>query len=288
MFRDRDLSARVLGTLLPAAMGERVSAALTMRLGGMRARYAASVAGAAAAELLGDAAAGQAVERRWVASLALDDLEACRAWARRDPACGDATVEGGEHLPPPGAGVFASFHLSGGLAIFETLHRRGFAPTFLLAPEAPHAGRYERAIRAIRLRYLTRILERPCIETGRGARQALEQHLDGGGAVVALLDVPEDAVQLRDRATGELFGRAAHLPVGILRLAVTRGLPVVPYDCIVANGSRTVRFYPSVAGAEPQEVLHGVLAVMERVVREHPWDWHSWLELDALLAPRVT
>jgi hypothetical protein len=288
MFRDRDLAVRVLGTLLPGAAGERASDRLTTRLGGERIRYAAAVAGAAAAALLGDAAAGAAVERRWVESLARDDLDACRAWARRGPSCGDATVVGGEHLPAPGAAVLASFHLSGGLAIFETLRRRGFAPTFLLAPGAPRAGRYERALRAIRLRYLTRVLDRPCIETGPGARQALERHLDDGGSVVVLLDVPEDAVQLRDRAPGMLFGRAASLPVGILRLALARGLPVVPFDVSVASGARTVRFHPRVQGAEPQQVLAGVLTVMEQVVRERPWDWHSWLELDALLAPPAT
>jgi hypothetical protein len=288
MFRDPDLAVRVLGTLLPGASGERASDRLTARLGGERTRYAGAVAGAAAAELLGDAAAGGAVERRWVASLARDDLDACRAWARVGPRCGDAVVLGAEHLPAPGAAVFAGFHLSGGLAIFETLRGRGFSPTFLLAPAAPRAARYERALRAIRLRYLARVLERPCIETGPGARQALERHLDEAGAVVVLLDVPEDAVQLRDRAPATLFGRRASLPVGILRLAATRGLPVVPFDGSVAGGARTVRFHSPVTGAEPRQSLQQVVAVMERVVRERPWDWHSWLELDALLARRAT
>lgn len=286
MFRDRDLAVRVLGTLLPAAAGEHLGGRLTARLGGARVRYAAAVAGAAAAELLQDPAAGRAVEQRWVASLALDDLDACRAWARRRPTCASATVVGVEHLPAGRGAVFAGFHLSGGLAIFETLRRHGFAPTFLLAPAAAQAGRYERALRALRLSYLGRVCSPPCIETGPGVRQTLERHLDGGGSVVTLLDVPEDAVQLRDRAPATLFGRPASLPVGILRLALARALPVLPFDGSVVEGRRTVRFHAAVPGSDPEEVLRALLPVMERVVRERPWDWHSWLELDALLGPR--
>ena len=286
MFQDRDLVARALGTLLPGALGERACDRLTRAFGGERVRHAAAVAGDAATGLLGDPAAGAAVRDRWVAARALDDLDACRAWSRIGPACGDAAVEGAAHLPEAGAAVFASFHLSGGLAIFEVLRRRGFSPTFLLAPLPPHETRYGRVMRAVRLGYLARVLERPCIETGPGARGELERHLDGGGAVVALLDVPEDAVQLRDRAPATLFGRATSLPVGILRLALARGLQVVPFDARVAGGRRTVRFHPSIGGAEPADALRAVLATMERVVRERPWDWHAWLELDALLAPR--
>ena len=89
MFRDRDLAVRVLGTLLPGRAGARTSAHLTRALGGERVRYAAAAAGAAATDLLGDAAAGAAVEQRWVAALAADDLDACRAWARVGDACGD-------------------------------------------------------------------------------------------------------------------------------------------------------------------------------------------------------
>lgn len=286
MFRDRDLAVRVLGTLLPAAPAARASARLTRALGGARARYAAAAAGVAAANLLGDPAAGAAVEERWVEALAADDLDAWRAWAHAGDACGDAALFGVEHLPAPGPAVFAGFHLSGGLAIFEVLRRRGFAPTFLLAPAPAGLGRYGRALRAVRLRYLARVLERPWIETGPGARRTLQGHLDAGGAVVALLDVPEDAVQLRDRVPVTLFGRTASLPVGILRLALAAGLPIVPFDGRVDDdGRRTIRLHAPACGGDPAEALRDVLASMERVVRERPWDWHAWLEIEALLAP---
>jgi hypothetical protein len=284
MFRDRDLIARALGTLLPARLGHRLGDALTPPLGAARGRHAGAAAGGAAAGLLADPAAGAEVAGRFVAALAADDLDACRAWANVGQPCGAALVEGERHLPAPGAAVFVSFHLSGGLAVFEVLRRRGFAPTFLRAPTPQGATRYARVIAAARLRYLARVLERPWILTGSGARAALDEHLSGGGSVVALIDVPVQAVELRDRAAGVLFGRALSVPCGLLRLALARQLPVVPFDGRIEHGRRIVRFHQQVSGADVESLLAGVLCRLEGVVRERPWDWHAWLELDHLLS----
>lgn len=284
MFRDRDLAARVLCAVLPDAAAERLSDRLTDLLGGARLRHAGNVAGEVAGRLLGDAAAADLVRRRFVAARARDDLDACRAWARMGTSCADATVAGAQHLPPAGAAVFAGFHLSGGLAAFEVLRRRGFAPAFLRAPTPPGASRYDRVVGVARLRYLARVLERPWIETGAGVRDALEAHITAGGSVVALLDVPVAALPIRDRATGVLFGRTLSLPSGILRLALARQVPVVPFDGRVADGARTVRFHPAAQGSEPEALLRSILPALEAVVRERPWDWHAWLEIDHLFA----
>jgi hypothetical protein len=131
---------------------------------------------------------------------------------------------------------------------------------------------------------LTRILERPWIETGPGVRSALEQHLAGGGSVVALLDVPLPALPLRDRAAGTLFARPLTLPCGLLRLALARDLPVVPWDGRIERGERVVRFHPQAVGADVTTLLSAVLAALEGVVRERPFDWRAWLELDELFA----
>src|SRR5262249_36297102 len=155
----------------------------------------------------------------FVAGLAADDLDACRAWAGIGPSCREATVVGEHLLPAPGAAVFCSFHLSGGLAVFEALRRRGFAPTFLRAPAPAAAPRYAPAMGAVRSRSLARVLERPWISTGPGARETLGEHLASGGAVVVLLDVPTEALLIRDRTATTLFGRAVRLPTGLLRLA---------------------------------------------------------------------
>jgi hypothetical protein len=284
MFRDRDLPVRALATLLPGVAATRLTERATPLLGGSRLRHAAEVAGDAAARLLGDPAAGDAVRRRWLAALALDDLDACRAWARVGAAPGAAAVEGEDLLPPPGGAVFAGFHLSGGLAVFEVLRRRGFSPTFLRAPSPAELPRYDRAIATARLGYLARVLDPPWILTGQGVREALDRHLGAGGSVVALIDVPVDAVQLRDRAPATLFGRAVRLPVGLLRLAHAHGLPVVPFDGRVDDGRRVVRFHRPARGADVAELLGDVVPALERAVRERPWNWHSWLEIEQLFA----
>lgn len=279
MFRDRDLLLRVLTTPLPASLAHAAGARLTPLLGGARHRHAAAAARAAMERVLGDARLAERASERFAAGLAADDLDACRAWALRRPA---PRIEGA--LPAPGPAVFASFHLSGGLSVFEALVARGFRPTFLRAPARPGATRYQRAIDAARSRYLGRLLEKPFVVTGPGVRRALAEYLASGGAVVALLDVPGAALEIRDRARGTLFNRAVDLPVGVLRLAHEGGLPVVPFDARIERGRRIVRFHPAAHGEDVQALLASVLRTLEAVVRERPWDWHAWLEIDHLLA----
>ncbi len=269
----------MLTTPLPARLAHEAGARLTPLLGGARHRHVAAVARAAMERVLGDARLAELASERFAAGLAADDLDALRAWAVRRPA---PRVEG--PLPAPGPALLVSFHLSGGLSVFEALVARGFRPTFLRAPARPGATRYQRAIDAARSRYMGRLLEKPFIMTGPGVRRALAEHLDAGGAVVALLDVPSAALELRDRARGTLFGRAVDLPVGVLRLALERGLPVVPFDARIERGRRTVRFHPAAEGGDVPALLASVLRTLEAVIRERPWDWHAWLEIDHLLA----
>jgi len=96
--------------------------------------------------------------------------------------------------------------------------------------------------------------------------------------------VPAQAVPLRDRTSGSLFGRTLSVPSGLLRLALAQNLPIVPFDARVSDGSRAVRFHAPARGADVGAVLASVLHTLEGVVRERPWDWHSWLELDQLFA----
>jgi len=283
VFRDRDLALRALTVPLPARLAHAVGARATPVLGGARQRYAASVARGAMERVLGDAALAGVASERFAAGLAADDLDALRAWATPGALRRAPRVVG--PVPTPGPAVLAGFHLSGGLGVFEALVRLGLSPTFLRAPAPAAASRYRRVVDAARSRFLARILARPWILTGPGARGALAEHLAAGGAIVALLDVPSAALELRDRARGKLFGREVTLPVGVLRLALGSGVPVIPFDAWIERGRRVVRFHPPAAGADVETVLASVLRTMESVVRERPWDWHAWLEIDALLGP---
>lgn len=285
MFRDRDLALRATAALLPAAAGDALTERATPALLGERFAHVAAAARAAMQQVLGDADLADAASRRFVTGLALDDLDALRAWLGRDGDRARTVRIEGAPLPSVGAAVFVGFHLSGGLPAFDALRRAGFSPTFLCAPPRPGWTRYQRAIAAARLGYLRRTLARPWIHTGPGARGALEEHLAGGGAVVALLDFPRAALELRDRVPATLFGRTVDVPVGVLRLARAHGAPIVPFDARIERGVRVARFHAPIREASVEQTAREVVRVLEGVVRARPADWHAWLEIDQLLAP---
>ena len=116
------------------------------------------------------------------------------------------------------------------------------------------------------------------------ARDALANHLEEGGVVVALLDVAPGALTLRDRAEGTLLGRPVDLPVGILRLALEKGAPVIPYDGWLDGNRRVLEFHEPARGSEPETLLQEILATCEGVIRNRPWTWQAWLDADRLWA----
>ncbi|MEW6268361.1 MAG: hypothetical protein AB1689_03585 [Thermodesulfobacteriota bacterium] len=285
MFRDRDLALRAAAALLPVAAGEALTRRLTPRSLGDRFAYVAAAVRAAMGDVLGPGAELDAESRRFVTGLALDDLDACRAWLGRDGDRARSVRREGEALPRAGAALFVGFHLSGGLPAFDALRAAGFSPTFLCAPPREGWTRYQRAIAAARLGYLRRTLARPWIYTAPGARDALDEHLAQGGAVVALLDVPRAALELRDRVPATLFGRTIEVPAGVVRLARAHGAPIVPFDARLERGARIARFHRPVDAASVEDAVQEIVRVLEAVVRARPGDWHAWLEIDELLAP---
>lgn len=283
MFRDRELVARVAAALMPPRLGYAYTARSAARADAARMEWVASAVAREAERYLGDAERARAAGAGFAAAIACDDLDALTAllWPRA-LRLRSTRLEGTEHLPASGPLVLVSFHVSGGFRVFDALIARGFRTTFLLAEDRPLARRYLRWIERVRHLYFHRWLEPPYIATGRGARERIAAHLAGGGAVVGLLDVPPDELDLRDHAPGELFGRPLRLPVGLLRLALAAGAPVVPFDARVEDGRRVIRFHRPASGAEPLALLASVLETFERVIREHPEIWQGWLDLDRL------
>ena len=237
-----------------------------------------------AERLLGDSR--RAAGAGFAAAIACDDLDAITAllWPRA-LRIRSARFEGTEHLPVAGPLVAASFHFSGGLRVFDALIARGLRTTFVLAENRPLGRRYVRWLHEMRRAYFRRWLRPPFVATGLDARDRLAAHLSGGGAVVALLDVAPDHLGLRDHASGELFGRAVRLPIGLLRLSLAAGAPVIPFDARIERGARVVRFHPAARGAQPDALLRAVLRTLEGSIREHPETWQGWLDFDPLLEP---
>jgi len=290
VFRDRDLPLRLIAACLPPRLGYALTRAATPVLGGERLRGVERVVRAHAAGILGDDALAGETGRRFAGSIACDDLDGvtARLWPT---ALRRATlrVEGEENLPPPGRAVFATFHVGGGFRVYDALLERGFRPAVLAAPPTPGGNLYRRAIDRARFSYLRRALGDGVLPVGPHAgRETLRSpapHLASGGAVIAVLDVSPAALGLRDALATRLFGRRVELPAGALRLAAGAGVPVVPFDARIEGGRRVIRFHPRLESRDPQVLLDGVVAAMERGIRERPWDWQGWIDVHALLGP---
>ncbi len=287
MFGKADLALRRLAACLPPSAGYALTRAATRYLDPARERSARDVVTRNATRVLTEHAAAARAGAGFVAALACDDLDALTAasWPRRLRLATTRT-EGIDSLPE-GPAVFASFHLSGGFRIFDVLAAAGRRPTFLWAEDHdPQPSGYGDALRAARRHHLRDVLAGGSwIVLGPGARDALAAHLDGGGAVVALLDVAPSILGLRDTAPVPLFGRIVPLAAGLMRLAAARALPVVPYDGRIERGRRVLHFHPAERAPDPRELLASVVRRLERVVLERPFDWQGWLDLDALIGP---
>jgi phosphatidylinositol dimannoside acyltransferase len=117
---------------------------------------------------------------------------------------------------------------------------------------------------------------------GAAALRDVYRILRGAGMVAMAID--------RDLAgTGEpltFFGAPARIPVGVVEVAIRTGAAVVPVVLLREREEAIGQCYPEVRydvaaerGAEVRRVASEVLRVFERVIREHPDQWHV---LDAL------
>jgi phosphatidylinositol dimannoside acyltransferase len=117
---------------------------------------------------------------------------------------------------------------------------------------------------------------------GAAALREVYRILRGAGMVAMAID--------RDlTGTGEplaFFGAPARIPVGVVEVAIRTGAAVVPVVLLREHEEAIGQCYPEVRydpaaerGAEVRRVASEVLRVFERVIREHPDQWHV---LDAL------
>ena len=280
MFNDRDLLQRLLSVALPPAGGYRRARATAQR---GRDAIAATVR-SEVERLLGDSDLAERAGREFLPAIACDDLDALTAalWPaslrRRS-----FRIEGGENLPGAGPVVLASFHMSGGFRVFDALTMRGLRPSFLRAAFDGHGSKYLRAIERARAIHFRRVLGDRLVEIGPGARDRLREQLVEGVAIVALLDVAPAQLGLQDTERVCLFGRELRLPAGLMRLAVETNATVVPYDGRIEEGRRVLRFQPGLAGGAAQDLLQHAIGALETTIRERPWDWQGWLDVEALL-----
>lgn len=238
--------------------------------------------------VLEDASGAEAAARRFVSEVACDDLDAFTATSRSEAArIADLSIVGGNHLPAEGPLVVTSFHFSGGFRVFDVLRAQGRAPVFLHVPPRDLSGRYAIEVHRRRSTYFHENLRPPFLEPGPGARGTIEKHLADGGTIVALLDVSPGMVELRDRSRVRLFDREIDLPVGLLRLADKHQAPVVPYEGRLDDDERTLVFHQPLQGDDAESLLAAAVATFEHVIRERPWVWQAWLDVDAFFAGAI-
>jgi lauroyl/myristoyl acyltransferase len=77
------------------------------------------------------------------------------------------------------------------------------------------------------------------------------------------------------------FGAPARIPVGVVEVAIRTGAAVVPVVLLRKTDEAVGQCYAEVPydpaaerGAEVRRVASEVLRVLERVIREHPDQWH--------------
>ena len=277
----RDLISRLGATLLPPRAGYRFAGQRRPDdADAIEIRVAAEVA-----RVLGDEELGARAGEGFLGSLACDDLDALTSvsWPQimRQRSF---RVEGSANLPAAGPVIMASFHLGGGFRVFDALIAHGLRPAFLRQPFGGSPSAYERTIEAARARYFETHLGERLIAVGPEARTRLESHLESGGAAVALLDVAPASLGLRDRARVSFLGREIELAAGLMRLASRLQIPVLPYDGRIEDGRRVLTFHPAHRAEDPQELLQATIASLEGVVRERPWDWQGWLDVERFFA----
>jgi phosphatidylinositol dimannoside acyltransferase len=270
-----------LAALLPWSLAFRLLRRIARGVAPYEGTTRAAMAQAGARGWLGDAGHWSLV-RRIVTLVDHADLYLARtrsdAWMARH-----MDVQG--HWPPAGeAGLICTFHWGAGMWGLRHAHASGLKAHALVAPlEGAHfAGRrvllgYARA----RTAEVTRALGCPALDTSVSLRPVL-QAVRRGEQVVAAIDVPADQVSASEEIC--LLGMRAHVPRGLLRLAVDLKLPVTVYltGLNVESGRRFLRIHQLGVRDSLEQLIADVFAYLDQAVREDPPSWHFWSEADRI------
>lgn len=168
-------------------------------------------------------------------------------------------------------------HWGAGMFALWTLAEAGRATACLAAPlnedsvkGSPTLLAYGRA----RLGEVVRICGAPIVSTGEGLRPLLGA-IDGGINLLALVDVPTDAIGGGMRVT--MLDRTAMLPSGLAKFARRFEVPVVFFTCELdfATGRRLVRIADAFMVGDDlgmQRIADGI----DAAIRRQPAAWSFW------------
>lgn len=196
------------------------------------------------------------------------------SWLRRH-----VTVHGS--WPAAGhAAVLCTFHWGAGTWALRHARQAGMQAHKLVAGldtpayrGRPVMLRYART----RLAMVRHALGWPTLDTSAPLRALLDS-LDRGHQVLAVMDVPADAVSASCEV--ELLGEKALMPRGLLRLAVQRELPVVMFMCGIEldSGRRWIEIRQLAPHDTVPALAADLFANLDAAIRAHPVQWHFWTQ----------
>ncbi|MFM2450727.1 MAG: hypothetical protein RIS44_3177 [Pseudomonadota bacterium] len=190
----------------------------------------------------------------------------------------------GRWTEPGQAAIFCTFHWGAGMWCLRHAASTGLHCHAMVAPlnGAHFAGRsvlhwYARA----RTACVANTLGYPTLDVSRTLRPAL-QALRQTHQLMAAIDVPADEVEAT--ATVNLIGQRAHMPRGLLRVAVEKQLPLVlaltGFD--VGTGRRHLRLQHFSGYTDTTLLMQDVFACLDAAIWENSAAWHFWGEAERI------
>ncbi|HEY0231827.1 MAG TPA: hypothetical protein VGC55_11295 [Dokdonella sp.] len=200
-------------------------------------------------------------------------------WRRRVDVIGDWPAPAQAHL-------LLTFHWGAGNWVWKLLSEQGIGAHFLARrPVARDLGAGGLALSYSRLREwaFPRIGGRGAIYTG-GSAARIEEALEKGASLVAMLDLPSSPSQQPTRVM--LLGEPARLPARLLAVAAKQRVPITIFSCgfDAASGRRTLRMETLDASVDIESALARYAALLEACLREASEFWMMWHQCAAIFS----
>ena len=178
------------------------------------------------------------------------------------------------------AAILCTFHWGVGMWGLHSAARAGLRPHALVAlpDQAGFRGRtilgwYVRT----RIGEVGRVLRQSTLDVSAPLRQVIRA-LRAGQQIVAVVDVPADQVAASEPVT--VMNMTAHIPRGLLRLAIDQRVPVTVYitGFDTSTGRHWVRIAQMGVYDDLPALVRDVFAHLNTLMTQEPAAWHFWSE----------
>lgn len=205
----------------------------------------------------------------------VDQVDPALSWLRGDRWMDRHLVVDGDPLPA-GPCVFAGFHYGTGFWTFRYLRHHGHTVSAIAWPVVAEEFPGEpvrHAFERWRMDRVARAGGAPVLYVGASVWK-IRAALAAGTSVLGLIDVPQPTA--RSRVTADFMGAAARFPDGLVRIAQSKGVPLVAY--LASLDPKTGRRHLTFKHLRPDagNAMRALAAMLERAIRDDPAAWHLW------------